>query len=381
MRVSSPSVDYSTGSATPIDAALLALAPLRLRNFRQVRYTADDLCVALGQLAERDQTLIRRLYDDLTELLYLIADSATDDAQKWLAVDRWTQRHNLDVLIDEVREIGAASTVHGTSENLSKALHDLRGGALSALLGRLQLANLLPQLTSDLNSLFVLARDHLKIMRSALVGLDDSRRQADHTRKSHDMQLILDKWQCSVVGLDVQPNPVRMFLDCRYRGALTECCLESAAVDRIFYNLANNACRHLAGDRLDMAVFPVPDATGDCLRFVLSNTVTEADAAFLRGLLPEGGDSVDKGIGQSLFTLFEPAMSSTGSGFGLTVVADFVTGAFGLTNRREALEKRYVGAILDGQTFRVWFHWPAANEALPHKLDDFHRPQESLSEA
>ena len=37
-----------------------------------------------------------------------------------------------------------------------------------------------------------------------------------------------------------------MFVDCRYEGALTECCLESAAIDRIFYNLVNNACRHAA---------------------------------------------------------------------------------------------------------------------------------------
>ncbi len=73
-------------------------------------------------------------------------------------------------------------------------------------------------------------------------------------------------------------------------------------------------------------------------------------------------------------------MSSTGSGFGLTVVADFVAGAFGLRDRAEALRERYVGAILDGHTFRVWFHWPMAHEGLPEKLDDYHRPEQSLSE-
>ena len=74
------------------------------------------------------------------------------------------------------------------------------------------------------------------------------------------------------------------------------------------------------------------------------------------------------------------AVSSTGSGFGLTVVADFVAGAFGLRDRAEALRKRYLGANLDGQTFRVWFHWPIASDNLPAKLDDYHRLQESLSE-
>ena len=62
------------------------------------------------------------------------------------------------------------------------------------------------------------------------------------------------------------------------------------------------------------------------------------------------------------------------------MVADFVVDAFGLRDRQEALRERYVGAILDGRTFRVWFHWPVANDALPPKLDDYHRPFESLSE-
>ena len=76
-------------------------------------------------------------------------------------------------------------------------------------------------------------------------------------------------------------------------------------------------------------------------------------------------------------------MSSTGSGFGLTVVADFVAAAFGLHDRAEALRERYVGAILDEQgepSFRVWFHWPVAHDNLPPKLDDYHRPEQSLSE-
>ena len=76
-----------------------------------------------------------------------------------------------------------------------------------------------------------------------------------------------------------------------------------------------------------------------------------------------------------MFSLFEPGASSKGSGFGLTVVADFVADAFGLRDRQEALRERYVGAVVDGRTFRVWFHWPMANSDLPPKLDDYHRPR------
>ena len=192
------------------------------------------------------------------------------------------------------------------------------------------------------------------------------------------MSLMLEKWQHSVVGPQQGARSVQMFIDCRYEGALTECCLESAAIDRIFYNLAANACRHAVDERLEMVVF----RTGDCLRFVLSNAVSDEDAAGLRTLeRTSDADSTDKGLGKSKFALFEPEISSTGSGFGLTVVADFVAGAFGLPDRKKALRERYVGAVLDGQTFRVWFHWPVAHDNLPIKLDDYHYPQQSLSEA
>ncbi len=360
---------------------MLALAPLRLPNHRRERYLGDDLCVELDQLAARDQTLLRDLYQQLTELLFTIADAATTDAQKWAGVQGWIEKHDLDRVIDEVRELGLASHEHDQGEKLAKAMHDVRGGALSSLLGRLQLLAHLRTQPSTLNVIFVQARDHLKIMRNAVIGLDEARRNADRKPKAHAMQLMLDKWQQSVVGPQWGERPIRLEIDCRYEGPLTECCLESAAIDRIFYNLTNNAARHAADDRLEMVVFPLPEPPGDCLRFVLSNRVSEVEATRLLALIqPGGADSVHLGTGASMFSLFEPKVSSEGNGFGLTVVADFVAGAFGLRDRTEALRERYVGAILDGQTFRVWFHWPAAHTGLPQKVDDYHRPKQSLSE-
>lgn len=365
----------------PISSSLLDLAPQRLPNHCTTRYKADDVCVALKDLAERDRLLLVTLYGQLTALLFAIADTASDDARKWHDVGLWIGKSKLDRIIDEVRELGVQSHEQNPSTKLSKAMHDLRGGALSALLGRLQLLDHLPRDSEQLKTLFVLARDHLKIMRSAVVDLDEVRHEADKRPKSHDIQLILDKWQDSVIGPKWEQRPVRMSIDCRYAGALTECCLESAAVDRIFYNVANNACRHVVGARIDMAIFPVPDPASECLRFVLSNRVGEEDVAYLESMGHEGAASrAVQGKGLDLPRLFEPAVSSTGSGYGLTVVADFVAGAFGLRDSRQALRERYVGAILEEGIFRVWFHWPAANNALPPKLDDYRQPDESLSE-
>ena len=373
----------SSKADSSIPDRLLALAPLHLPNHRRVRYLADDQCVGLDQLAASDQSILHNLYARLTELLYTIADSSTTDTQKWAGVQGWLDRYDLDVVIDEVRDLGLASHEQNPGETLTKAMHDVRGGALSSLLGRLQLLDRIPRQPENLNVLFVQARDHLKIMRNAVAGLDEPRREADRQPKAHAMQLMLDKWQGSIVGPKLDERPIRMEIDCRYEGPLTECCLESAAIDRVFYNLAANACRHAADERLEMVIFPVPEPPGDCLRFVLSNRIGEADAATLRSTVVAGGaDSVHLGTGHSLFALFEPGTSTNGSGFGLTVVADFVAGAFGLRDRAEALGERYVGAILDedGQTFRVWFHWPMAHDDLPQKLDDYRQPQRSLSD-
>ncbi len=382
MSANLPSPPRCLDARLPIPESLRALAPLRLPNQRKERYQGDDLCIALTSLAVRDQTLVLAIYGTLSELLYAIADTSTDDARKWRDIMLWTQRHDLDAFIDRVRELGAASHAEASGEGLAKAMHDVRGGPLSPLLGRLQLLNHLPHNEDQLRTLFVLVRDHLKIMRSAITGLDDPRRDADRRPRSHDMSLMLDKWHGSVVGPKWRQQPIQMNVDCRYEGTMSECCLESAAIDRIFYNLATNACRHAAGDHIDMAIFPIPQPPGDCLRFVLSNEVSEADAVYLNALIQSGGaDSVDKGTGLSLMALFAPKVSSTGSGFGLTVVADFVTSAFGLRDSKEALRERYVGAILDGRTFRAWFHWPIASNDLPRRqLNDFHRPEQSLDE-
>lgn len=376
-----PNTRQETQPAEPLAEELLALAPLHLPNLRATRSCSDQLCIELAGLAEVDQQILRHLYAVLSELLGIISDPSTDDARKWVEMTRWNALHDLGALIDQVAELGSASRVQGDNEERAKAIHDLRGGALSALLGRLQLFDRLPHDENQLKILFVLTRDHLKIMRSALVGLDEPRRAADRRPKSHDVSLALNKWQDSVVGPHQEEKPIRLHVDCRHEGALTECCLESAAIDRIFYNLVNNAVRHSVSNRLDMVIFPVPQLPGEALRFVLSNDVNAADAENLRALVRAGGPNrANQGTSQNLLALFEPAVTSTGSGFGLTVVADFVADAFGLPSRQAALRERYVGAILDGNLFRAWFHWPVANDDLPPKLDDYRRPEQSLSE-
>ena len=148
-------------SSPPLPGFLLDLAPLELPNHRPARYVGDDLCIFLNRLVARDQQLLRDFYRVLTQLLFVLADTASDDAAKWQEVRRWVQQHPVDGLADDMHELGAASLQQEATEALSKALHDLRGGALSALFGRLHLLDRLPQTAGELNRIFVLTRDHL----------------------------------------------------------------------------------------------------------------------------------------------------------------------------------------------------------------------------
>ena len=199
--------------ALPIPESLLALAPTHLPNHRRVRYTGDDHCVDLHQLAERDQVLVVGFYRSLTRLLFDLSNPSNDDAEKWRDVTRWVQQHPLGTFIKEVRELGTASGVQSSTEELAKAIHDIRGGALSALVGRLELLARRPHNAGELNTLFVLVRDHLKIMRNALVGLDDPRRNADRKPQAHAMALMVAKWHETVVGPKLGGRAIRLFMD------------------------------------------------------------------------------------------------------------------------------------------------------------------------
>ena len=197
------------------------------------------------------------------------------------------------------------------------------------------------------HQLFFLTRDHLKIMRNALLGLDDAKRQADLLPVMHGVDLIIEKWQDAVLGNS--DRQTRLQVESDYFGNIAECCVEFGALDRILYNLINNACRHTASGevRLSIQSQPAGQMEPDNLRFSVSNPVGVEE----EHRLSERGD---------LRVLFEPRVSSTGSGLGLTVAADSVKNAYGLRTHEVALDGHYLGARVHRGEFYAWFHWPIA---------------------
>lgn len=323
----------------PVQSELMALAPTELRNYRSRRYHGDNMALSTSALTAGDQASIRRLYSFLQGLFKALS---VDEEARRFAFQTFLDGEDLDALIAELRTLGAASCEADPSPLVVTAMHDVRGGGLTPLIGQLELWRLgvLEQWPGD--SLYFLTRDHLKIMRNALLGLDDAKRNEDLEIKVHGTDFFVEKWNGSVLAAG--ERKVLLEVDCPQPVAISECCVEFGALDRILYNLINNACRHTSGTSIQLVLFPVPDPHGENLRFVLLNSLSSGDQAHLHGA--------------DLQSLFRAGVSTTGSGFGLHVAAEFVTNAFGLPTQDEAVGGGYLGAQLLDEKFAIWFHWP-----------------------
>lgn len=320
-------------------ADLLGLAPTTLRNGRIRRYHGDNLAVPMSAFVAEDQERLRELYAFLQSLFATLQGNSPERAG---ALNRFLGDHSVDSLIVGVTAFGPASYEANPSPLLGKAIHDVRGGGLTPLLGQLQLWAFGGGDVSVLDALYFLTRDHLKIMRNALLGLDDAKRNEDLEIKVHRTDFIVEKWSGALLRAD--EREVRLEVFCPESVAISECCVEFGALDRILYNLLNNACRHTVTDWVHLVLFPIPEGEAENLRFVVSNAIGEDDQSRLNCT--------------ELTTLFREGVSSTGSGYGLNVAADFVANAFGLSTPEEAVQGRYIGADLAEGSFRVWFHWP-----------------------
>jgi signal transduction histidine kinase len=192
-------------------------------------------------------------------------------------------------------------------------------------------------------------RDHRKIMRGALLELDDPRRERDRSLKRHDVQLLVEKWSGARVPVegDGGVREVGVRLDQRFDGSVCESCIEFTALDRVLYNLINNALRHARGGGVHVVLSAVPEGEPTDLHVAVANRVAPADAAALRGR-----------FGDDLGGLFAGGYSTTGSGLGMRICADMVGNAYGLDEPEDCVDGGYLGAVLEGDVFGAWFHWP-----------------------
>lgn len=324
-------------------ARLSALAPTQLVSHRTQRSTGTRLSVSLAEFSPDDQATILGLYRALSQLLTALEATREDVAASQAAMHGFTERAAWGELIKATQQLGRRPNAQPADDRLSAVIHDLRGGSLTALSVNIQLLELGLLAPNDTLRLFFLTRDHLKMMRNGIYDLDQDRYQRDLQQRPHSVQLLVEKW--SAANHHLQQHTAEIIVDCQFDGIISERCIEFAALDRVLYNLINNAVRFAADGLVYLAIFPL--AAAHDLRFVVYNLTTDEHQQRLR-------ERFDGDLSQ----LFQGGFTTGGSGLGLRICAEFVTDAYGVGSSERSVAEGYLGAQLHDNYFVSWFHWP-----------------------
>lgn len=324
---------------------LEALAPQHLTSYRKRRMRGDSVSVRLDRFAPTDQQIVQRLYRALGDLRLLLEQAITTPNTDLQVLCRSIDQIGWPAAIAQARTLGSA-TRHGDPDDLvEKVIHDLRSGAVQAIAIAIQLLQAGVLANEELPGLFFLTRDQLKIMRNGVRDLDPAGYERDCAQSNHHVRLLVEKW--ADVEHRIENATAHVVLDCHFDGNISERCLEFSALDRVLYNLINNAVRHTVDGRVYLVMLPQPHEHPSDLRFVIANQVTSEHAAALR-----------EHFGDSLSRLFHGGFTTGGLGLGLRICADFVASAYGVASPDRATAEGYIGATLIDTYFVTWFHWP-----------------------
>lgn len=320
--------------------------PPELHSYRTSRYFGDDNSVVLAAFSPEDRDIIRQQYQTLLNLfghLQQVREHGT------LAIDlaEWYKQADWNGLIQRLKLLGNTSSTD--SLVLREVIHDIRGGSFVALSMGLQLYLMRLGEANELLRMFFLTRDHLKMMRNAVRDLDPEVYARDWQQKLHGMDLLVEKW--SAMDYNLTQSSARIHLDCHFDGAISERCLEFSALDRVIYNIVNNAVRHAADNNVYLVIVPVEAEQPHNVRFVIYNKLTPEHQAVLAERFADG-----------FAALFAHGASTTGSGLGLSICAHFVGNAYGINAGNEAVAHGYLGATERDGYFVTWFHWPIAGD-------------------
>ncbi|MFT4623306.1 MAG: hypothetical protein ACI8PZ_001962 [Myxococcota bacterium] len=303
----------------------------------------DGQTVSLSALPASERVRVRTLYAFLVDLQHKLDPCADDPAAAFAAVAALDEA-TVGAVFDTAQSLGV--DLQGATGEVRKAMHDVRGGSLTALLTHVDLIHDGIAGPVDAERVHLLVRDHLKMMRNALFDLDPDRYTADLVDREHGMDLLRAKWTRTT--WPVAGRQARVHLDSDFAGSVSERCMEFSSLDRVLYNLVNNAGRFAADGQVTLIADAVDAARDTHLRFAVINPVGPDQSAALRARF--GGD---------LSTVFEGGFTTGGHGLGTRICADLVRHAYGLVSVQKALTQHILGAELVADHYVAWFHWPA----------------------
>ncbi len=317
--------------------------PPSVPSFRVERYIGDELAVGLEHFSSEDRELVLELYKRLRTALRVAQDGIKEN-DTLSAVRRLEDVDLRTFLLRFSRAFGTTGLVGIEHERSRQILHDIRGSALSIVNARIDLTLMLGSDADqdDLVGVFTSIRDHLKILRNCVADIDPERRRHDSERTTHTAGLLREKWS------NYKTDSARIHYVSDFDGDLSSCCLEFSSLERVLYNLTNNAIRHATDGEVWFFVTQVADREGPgSAKFVFANAVETAER-----------EKLVSEFGRQIGDLFTGGFSIGGSGVGLRVVADLVKNAYGIDTIKELLDGGYVGAELRNDVFVTWVHWP-----------------------
>ena len=321
-------------------ATLAKVTAARLVQRRATRYRSDEQAVALLELSPSDRASTIALYDTLARLSRLLAARSAARGEEILRA--FAASVDTADLVQSTQQLGGQDQ----DERVSQALHDIRGGTLSAcliLIGRVSIG----KTSAAADELAYMTRDHLKIMRNVIADLDVAGRQHDLQRAPHSLDKLLTALPAYAATVNGKALVVKVDIDVDEAPAppivIAETCTELGAVDRVAYNLLGNAARFAAEPVVDVWV----TVLAADLRVAVTNLVSADQQRAVRAALAEDRSALFGGF------------TTGGTGLGLRIAADLVGRAYGVPCEM-LRDGGYVGAKLVGPTFVSWFHWPLA---------------------
>lgn len=286
---------------------LLGLAPTDLRRLRRQRWRGDGLGVSLRELVPLDLAILLRLYRSVHGF-YELWLYTRDQPLPELLGEKLAEFRDPD-FVSQIHQLGA----HTAARDLLtvSALEAARWGALPLLLRRAsELGEELPGL-EELRDCAFLARDHAKMLRNAFYDLDATLTAADSSPKAHGLDSVMNKLR------HLHGEGSKVEVCCEFHGGVTSRCLETAALDRVLYDLLHRTGEPQA---LECEVWALA-LRPDLLRIAFSSPHV------IRPYHPEELPTLAIGLAMGV----EP---------------------------QKALDEGYLGVTQSQGQYWGWFHWP-----------------------
>jgi len=318
-----------------------------LTVLRRSRYHAQDIELSLYDVPLKARRAIRKLYRHLVELTYLLRpwldnpEFPTTMAERrlrtFVLTAKWSQ------MISAIREVTPTHTLID-SARVHRVIHDLRGGALSSLSLYLQLAESGDLHAQDIPQMVLLANDHAKMLRTAISDLDRIRYTRDELFLPQPIDILVQHWRNVLYRID-SGQSAHITCQSNVYGYIADSVIELAALERVVYNLVNNAVRHTPNHAVEINITYF-DNSQELIQFSVSNAITDLQVEELSRLSSNVPDR-----------LILMPLSTTGSGLGLGICADIVAHVF-QADVDEIIRQRYFTVSWQDGRFTVDFVWP-----------------------